>query len=135
MSDDPIGDALRADAEDARGEIRDAGLVCPSCDRNAAGLFGRHCLIMITRTPVSGDRGFGHPVALIGEPEYSCECRDGQRVILTGAGFETWKAAANIALMDDFWFRDTIAFARDFLGTGPGPGNLTGLLSFLGGPG
>jgi hypothetical protein len=65
--EDPIGDALHADADDAREEIREAGLVCPSCGKNAGDVFGRHCLILITRMPVSSDRGFGHPVALIGE--------------------------------------------------------------------
>jgi hypothetical protein len=109
---DPIGAALRADAEAARGEIRDAGLICPSCGKNAGDLIGRHCLVLVTRVPVSRDRGFGHDVALMGQPETSCECRDGRPVILTGADFGTWQAAASIALMDDFWFRDTTAFDR-----------------------
>lgn len=135
MTGDPIGDALRADADDAREEIRAAGLVCPSCGLNAADLFGRHCLILITSTQITPGRGFGQSVPLIGEPEHSCECRDGQPVILSGADFDAWKAAANIALMDDFWFRESIAFAREFLGTGPSPGKFTGLLSFLDGPG
>ena len=42
MSDDPIGDALRAEAEQAREEIRAAGLVCPSCRKNAADIYGSH---------------------------------------------------------------------------------------------
>jgi hypothetical protein len=109
---DPIGDALRADAAEAREGIRGAGLICPSCGKNAGDLLGRHCLVLITRTPVSRDCGFGHSVILIGKPEYYCECRDGQPVILTAANFGTWQAAANIALLDDIWFRDTRAFSR-----------------------
>ena len=112
MSSDPISDALRADAEEVREEIREAGIICPSCGKNTGDLLGRHCLVLITRTPVSREQGFGHAVALIGKPETFCECRDGRPVILTGADFETWQAAANIALMDDFWFRDTMAFDR-----------------------
>ena len=110
MSGDPAGDALRADAGQARDEIRAAGLICPSCGKNAGDLFGRHCLVLETRAPVSRERGFGHPVALTGKPETACECRDGRPVVLTGADFGTWQAAANIALMDDFWFREEQAF-------------------------
>lgn len=110
MSTDPIGDALRADAEDARQEIRDTGLTCPSCGKNADDTFGRHCLVLVIRTPVSRERAYGHDVALIGKPEISCECRDGRPVVLDGADWETWKNAANIALMDDFWFRQEMAF-------------------------
>ncbi len=93
MSSDPIGDALRADAEQARGEIRAAGLICPSCGKNAGDLYGRHCLVLIKEP----ERAI--PVA---------ECRDGGRVPLED--FNTIRAAANIALMDDFWFRETMAF-------------------------
>jgi len=131
VSADPIGDALRADAEEARGQIRSAGLTCPSCRGNAGDLFGRHCLVLVTRTPVSEGRGFGHSVPLIGKPETWCECRDGQPVNLADADWEAWKGAANIALMDDFWFREAIAFARDVIGTGPA--GFTGLLGVLGG--
>jgi len=130
-SDDPIGDALRADAEEARGQIRSAGLTCPSCGGNAGDLYGRHCLVLVTRTPVSGGRGFGHPVPLMGKPETWCECRGGQPVNLADADWETWKGAANIALMDDFWFRENIAFNRMVFGTGPG--KYAGLLGALGG--
>ena len=110
MSTDPVGDALRADAEEARGEIRAAGLICPSCGKNAGDLYGRHCLVLVTRTPVVRERGFGYAVAALGKPEHSCECRDGQPFALDGADFGTWQAAANIALMDDFWFRETMAW-------------------------
>lgn len=93
VTDDPIGDALRADAEAARDEIRSAGLICPSCGKNAGDSFGWHSLILISEP----DRAI--PVA---------ECRDGQRVPLED--WNTIQAAANIALMDDFWFRETLAF-------------------------
>jgi len=94
----------------ARDEVRvsEYGLLrCPSCGESAAEIvMTDHCLVLVTRTPVSRDRGFGHPVALMGEPECSCECRDGQPVVLTGAAFETWQAAANIALADDVNFAE-----------------------------
>ena len=125
---DPVGDALRADAEEARQEIRDAGLTCPSCGKNAGDTFGRHCLVLVTRTPVSRERAYGHDVALIGKPEMSCECRDGQPVVLDGADWETWKNAANIALMDDFWFRETVALDNLI---GNGPAQFAGLLPAL----
>ena len=35
---DPIGAALHAEAEDARGEMRAAGIACPSCGVNMADL-------------------------------------------------------------------------------------------------
>lgn len=82
MSTDPVGDALRAGAEAARDEIRAAGLICPSCGGNAGDLFGRHCLVLETRAPVTRERGFGQSVALIGKPEITCECRDGRPVVL-----------------------------------------------------
>ena len=128
MSTDPIGDALRADAEDARQEIRDTGLTCPSCGLNAGDTFGRHCLVLTTRTPVTRGRAWGHDVALLGTPEHSCECRDGQPVLLDGADFETWRNAANIALMDDFWFRETVALDNLI---GNGPAQFAGLLPAL----
>jgi hypothetical protein len=84
-----IADAIHADAEAAREEIRSAGLICPSCGQNAGDLLGRHCLVLIKEP----DRAI--PVA---------ECRDGRRVPLED--WNTIHAAANIALMDDFWFRE-----------------------------
>ena len=35
-----IADAVRADAADARAEIREAGVICPSCGQNYADLIG-----------------------------------------------------------------------------------------------
>ena len=111
MTDDPIGAALHADAEAAREEIRDAGLTCPSCGQNYADLITGHCLILI----------------MAAERKVEAECRDGQR-----AECVTWddmRAAANISLADEVWRQETIAFARDVIGTGPG--DFTGLLSLV----
>ena len=77
----------------ARDEIRvsEFGLLrCTSCGELAAELLGRHCLILILAE---------------GQPE--AECRDGKPVVL--AGWEAVQAAANIALADDVWRRETLA--------------------------
>ena len=121
MTDDPIGTALRADAEAAREEIRAEGLICPSCGQNYADLIGRHCLVMVMddHTPW-------------------CECRDGAQVLLgsqliarigPAAAWEKMQAAASVAVADEVWRMETIAFDRDVIGTGPG--EFTGLLSIL----
>jgi hypothetical protein len=112
---DPIGDALHADAEAAREEIRGEGLICPSCRRNWADLAGRHCLILIP--PELGKPG---PAAVV-----EAECRDGQRTACRT--FDDMKAAANIALADEVWRQETIAFDRDITGTA----YFAGLLSIL----
>lgn len=120
VSDDPIGDALRADAEAARQEIRESGygqLACPSCGKPAADILGTgHCLVMI----------MAKEVAVPGDVIFTAECRDGQP-----AGCTTWdecQSAANISLADEVWRRETIIFDR-IIGTGPA--NFTGLLSVL----
>ena len=122
VSSDPIGDAVHADAEAAREEIRADGLICPSCGQNYADLIGRHCLILVmdVRAPW-------------------CECRDGAQVPLLDAmvasgaspavAWEKWQAAASISVADEGWWQTTIAFERDVIGTGPA--NFTGLLSAL----
>jgi len=120
-TDDPIGDALRADAEAAREEIRAEAIICPSCGQNWAGLIGRHSLIMI----MADDTPW-------------CECRDGAQVLL-GPGlvsrigpakaWEKMQAAASISVADEVWRQETIIFDRDIIGTGPA--NFTGLLSIL----
>ena len=112
---DPIGEALRADAEAAREEIRAASLICPSCGQNYADLIGGHCLVLI----MSCEPGPGAVV--------EAECRDGQRAIC--GTFDEMEAAASISVADEVWRRDTIAFARDWIGTGPA--EFTGLLSIL----
>jgi Zn finger protein HypA/HybF involved in hydrogenase expression len=124
VSDDPIGDAVRADAEAARQEIRESGygqLACPSCGKPAADILGTgHCLIL----NIDGDTPW-------------CECRDGAQVLLgsllvsrigPAKAWEKMQAAVNIFLADGSWFLDGIAFAK-IIGTGPA--NFTGLLSVL----
>ena len=119
--DDPIGDALHADAEAAREEIRAEGLTCPSCGQNWADLIGRHCLILV----MADDTPW-------------CECRDGAQVLLgslltarigPAKAWEKMQAAASIAVADEVWRQETIAFDRDVIGGGPA--NFTGLLSIL----
>lgn len=97
----PIGDALRADAEEARGEIRAAGLICPSCGKNYADLLGRHCLVLV----MDDDTPW-------------CECRDGAQVLLgkllmarigPAKAWAQMQAAANIAAMDETWFEEVTA--------------------------
>ena len=118
---DPIGAALKADAEAAREEIRGEGITCPSCGQNWADLIGRHCLIMV----MDDDTPW-------------CECRDGAQVLLGAllvsrvgpeAAWKTMQAAASIAVADEVWRQETITFDRDIIGTGPG--EFTGLLSIL----
>jgi hypothetical protein len=118
VSGDPIGDAVHADAEAARQEIRESGygqLACPSCGKPAGDILGTgHCLILIP----SCEAG---PGAII-----EAECRDGQRAVCS-----TWDdmvATANISLADEVWRHETIAFDQ-IIGTGPA--NFTGLLSVL----
>jgi hypothetical protein len=72
---------------DSAAEVRAAGIICPSCGRNWADLYGDHDLI-ITGT--------------------QAECRDGQPVSIED-DFEAACAAANAALLDDFWRREAIA--------------------------
>lgn len=110
MSDDPIGDALRADADQARAEIRAAGISCPSCGVNMADLRRGHKLA------ISGGRESENgPV----EP-WTAQCSDGRPVELAGtspmddASFETWNAAVNVSLLDDLWVREDQAFEQIF---------------------
>ena len=118
MSGDPIGDAVHADAEAARQEIRESSygqLACPSCGKPAGDILGTgHCLILIP----SCEPG---PGAIV-----EAECRDGQRTVC-GTG-DDMMAAAGISLADEVWRRETIAFDR-IIGTSPA--NFTGLLSVL----
>lgn len=107
-SDDPIGDALRADAEAARDEIRSAGLICPSCGVNMADLRDGHMLTLILG-------------------EYA-ECADGRRVDLLHATFEEVQAAASIAVWDALRQREAEAFR---VIVGDGPPNFTGLSGIL----
>ena len=117
VSENPIGDALRADAAAAREEIRAAGLICPSCGVNMADLPD------------------GHALAVSLEEPCTVECRDGTAASLAGisspmddGAFEKWQAAANIAVWDYFRRREAGSF-NQIIGTGPA--HFTGLLSAL----
>ena len=113
---DPIGDALRADAEAARAEIRTAGLICPSCGVNMADLPDGHALTISTEEP------------------WTAKCAGGTLASLTASTpmsddeFSKWQAAANIALWDDFRRREEEAFKRI---VGEGSAHFTGLLDTL----
>jgi hypothetical protein len=91
----------------ARDEVRVSGyglLRCPSCGELAAEVLGRHSLIV----DFGGTGGW-------------CECRDGTRVMLSAAeDFEKVKAAANIAVADDFRFRSEASMARLIVGNWEG---------------
>lgn len=100
-SGDPIGDALRADAEEARAQIRAAGIFCPSCGVNMADLPAGHMLAVT---------GYEEAVLCV------AECRDGTAAELSD--FATWQAAANISLWDDFRRREAEAF-KAIIGEGP----------------
>ena len=106
-SDNPIGDALRADAEAARAEIRAEGIICPSCSVNMADLPDGHALAMAD--------GYGGP--------WTAECAAGVPVQLNGtspmsdADFSAWQAMANVAFWDDFRRREAETF-QAFLGGG-----------------
>ena len=109
MTADPIGDALHADAEAARAEIRAAGIVCPSCGVNMADLPDGHMLTL------SGD---GKPDEKGMEHNWTAQCGAGKLVRLSDdvpmsdADFQTWEAAANISLYDDFRKREAEAFDK-----------------------
>lgn len=116
MTADPIGDALRADAEAARAEIRAAGLICPSCGVNMADLPEDHLLTLT--------HGRQHEDAPIEAPTAKCEY--GPLVML--GEYDKFRPAANISLHDQFRKAETEAFAK-IIGTGPA--NFTGLLDAL----
>ena len=113
MTDDPIGDALRADADAARAEIRAAGIVCPSCGVNMADLDESHMLTL--------KHGREYEDAPLEAP--TAQCNYGQSVPLANragmstAEFEVIEAAANVALYDDY--RKNLAEAFDKLLGGP----------------
>ena len=117
----PIAEAVHADAQAAREEIRAENLICPSCGQNYADLIGHHNLILI----MADDTPW-------------CECRDGAQVLLgmlladrigPEKAWEKMQAAASISVADEVWRLETIALDRDITGTGPA--EFTGLLSIL----
>lgn len=108
MSDDPIGDALRADAEQARAEIRAEGIECPSCGVNIADLPGDHRLVL-DHGGVDWERAERRPA--------TAKCGAGTLVPLDDADFETWQAAAQLSVWDDFRAREAEVFEK-FTGKG-----------------
>jgi ribosomal protein L37E len=104
-----ISDAIRADAEAARAEIRAAGIVCPSCGKNAADIYGQHQYEDLDDV--------GVPSAVL-SMSGSLKCTAGTPVAAGTMGYEQFQAVANIALLDEFRRREDRAF-EDILGTGP----------------
>ena len=90
---DAVPAALHAEAEEAREEIRAAGIACPSCGVNMADLPGDHKFVL-DHGGIDWERAVKRPP--------SAQCGSGGLVSLEGASFETWQAAANVSLYDDF---------------------------------
>ena len=80
---DAIADAIRADAESARTEIRAMGILCPSCGINMADLPDGHHLEL---------SGTGIPVA---------SCGPGKTVTLDGTDWDALQAAATITVFEE----------------------------------
>ena len=120
MSDDPIGDALRAEAEQAREEIRAAGLVCPSCGVNMADLPQDHKLVL-DPGGIDWERAVRRPPSAL--------CGSGRVVWLDDSRFETWQAAASVSAYDNFRARFDEAISTQIIGTGPA--HFTGFLDAL----
>ena len=116
MTADPIGDAIRADAEAARSGIRAAGLICPSCGVNMADLPYEHSLEF---------SGGSLPASF---PDGTAKCAAGKDVALGELAYDAIKAMANISVWDEGHRRDAEAFAQI---VGTGPANFTGLLDTL----
>jgi len=84
MSRDPIGDALHAEAEEARAEIRAAEIICPSCGVNAADLPDGHKLE-------------------IGPPEaVTAQCDGGRLVTVAEDGPDIFAAVIQVQLFDEY---------------------------------
>lgn len=86
-----IADAVHADAEAARAEIRAAGIACPSCGVNLADLPNVHMLVL-DMGAVDWERAERRP--------RTARCQDGTLVPMDDASFETWQAAVNVNLYD-----------------------------------
>jgi hypothetical protein len=84
-----IADAVRADAADARAEIREAGVICPSCGQNYADLIGAGHAVEFS--------GGNLPASL---PDGTAKCAAGESISLAGAGFETISLLAGMELLD-----------------------------------
>jgi hypothetical protein len=81
-----IADAVRADA---RAEIREAGVICPSCGQNYADLIGAGHAVEFS--------GGNLPASL---PDGTAKCAAGESISLAGAGFETISLLAGMELLD-----------------------------------
>ena len=78
---DAVAAALHAEAEEARAEMRAAGIACPSCGVNMA------------------DLPEGHQLAMESMPAGQVQCADGRRVLI--ASVDMFRAAANVGLYDE----------------------------------
>ena len=116
---------MRADAEAAREEIRATGLVCPSCRKNLADIYGSHSYEDL------GDAGI--PQAF-NDLTGTLKCTDGEPIPVAdiAADWDKFQAVANIAVLDEAWRRESRWFDEHAIGTGPA--NFTGLLDALGPP-
>lgn len=99
MTTDPIGEALHADAEAARQEIREAGLVCPSCGVNMGDLYGK------------GHR-YERAEGRIAITSDVVQCATGEPVATSSLTYEQMQAVANIDLLDDFVRAEDEAFGK-----------------------
>jgi hypothetical protein len=118
---DAVAAALAADAEEARAEIRAAGIACPSCGVNMADLPDDHKLVL-DHGGIDWERAVRRPPSAL--------CGSGRIVWLDDSRFETWQAAANVSLYDDVRTRFEQALATDIIGTVPA--HFTGFLDLLG---
>ena len=132
MHDDPIGDALRADADEARAEIRAAGIICPSCGVNAADLPDDHMLELdhggvdwakAEKRPATAKCQAGALIPLPVEPPFDDD------------SFAVVRAAASVNLLDTFREAQDKAFSQmlgwDIRGEVPPAPKFTGLLATL----
>lgn len=98
----------------ARDEIRvsEFGLLrCPSCHELAAELIGHHNLIIMHRNVrMIPSTWKGYRTLLLEADQPWCECRDGERAFL--ASYQSYVAAANIALADQVWFTENRFYAN-----------------------
>ena len=114
---DAVAAALHAEAEEARTEIRAAGIACPSCGVNMADLPQDHKLVL-DPGGVDWERAVRRPPSAL--------CGSGRIVWLDDSRFETWQAAASVSAYDNFRARFDEAISTQIIGTGPA--HFTGFL-------
>lgn len=117
-----IADAIHADAEAARAEIRAEGIICPSCGVNMADLPRDH-MLDLDLGGVDWQRAERRPP--------SAQCAAGDRVNLDNASYETWQAAANVNLLDKFREAEDKAWGLPPRGAVRSESKFTGLLDVL----